>query len=125
MAAHPERAQLVGRFTVGVGVGALLAILMSYAPVVAIAGIGLLIVATWVAIARGRGDVSAMSLAGIVLGSGLVLLYVSVTTIAACAGTDTFCGNANVMPLLVFAIAAVGSGLVASILTVARAPRND
>lgn len=122
--AQPRRQQVVGGFAVGVAVGALLALLTSYVPVVAFVGVAVLLVAMWVALALGRNDARAASLAGVVLGSGVVLLYGAISTIQACSQTDTFCGDANVLPLLVFALVAVGSGLLASIILGARVRRQ-
>lgn len=119
----PTGQQLLGRYAVGVAAGVLLALLTSYIPVVAILGVGALVVACWAVIARGRADQPTVSLAGIVLGSGFALLYGAVATISACSQTDTFCGNANVTPLLVFAVVAVASGLLGSAVVMRRTRR--
>jgi len=112
---------VVGRLAVGVATGVVLALLMSYVPIVSFVAIGALTLASWFMLARRQTDARSASLAGIVLGSGLVLLYGAVTSVAACAQTDTFCGNANVTPLLAFALAVAGSGLFASVVVLRRA----
>jgi hypothetical protein len=104
---HRGRNRPGGRLGIGVAVGVLVALLTSYVPVVAILVIGAALVASWAVLARGLRDERSASLVGIVLGAGLALVYGAVTAITACAQTDTFCGNANVMPLLAFALIAV------------------
>ena len=109
------RDQAMGRFLLGIGTGALLGVLTSLLPVIAVAVVGVLVVLTWISLARGSaGSARAVSTAGVLIGVGALLLYGAVSTITACSQTDDFCGHANVTPLLLLAIAAEGTGLVAS-----------
>lgn len=106
---------MIGFYVLGMATGVLLAVLMSFIPVVAILGIVALLAATWIALARGRPHEQVASLAGISLGAGILLLYGAVSTVLACSQTANFCGNANVVPLAALALGAVASGLFASI----------
>lgn len=122
--ARPRRQQAVGGFAVGIAAGVLLALLTSYVPVIAIAGVAILIIANWVVLGFGHSAARSAQLAGVVLGAGAVLLYGAIATIQACSQTDTFCGDANVLPLLAFALVAAISGLLAGIILWARARRR-
>lgn len=61
-----------------------------------------------------RAEVLVLS-AGFLLGLGALFLYGSWNVIAACQDTTDFCGNANVVPLLVAGIAAFAAGCLATI----------
>ena len=104
---------MIGQLVVGLAGGVLLALLMSLVPVAAVVAIGVVVVTTWIQLARRREQIAL--LAGATLGSGLALLLMVSTTVQSCSQTSDFCGNANVVPLLGFAVIALGSGLVASI----------
>ena len=104
---------MIAQLGIGVAGGVLLALLMSLVPVAAVVAIGVLVATTWIQLARRREQVAM--LAGATLGSGLALLLMVTTTVQSCSQTSDFCGNANVVPLLAFAVIALGSGLVASL----------
>jgi hypothetical protein len=63
-------------------------------------------------------------IAGFLLGVGAVLLFGALNTFAACAGTEDFCGNANIAPLFALALFTLACGALASILTVVRSNRQ-
>ena len=111
--------QATGELGVGIGAGVLLGLLTSLIPIVAIIGIGALVIATWIGLAVRRRRMGL--LAGATLGSGLFLLWGAYTTIQSCSQTSNFCGDANVLPLLAFAAAGVGTGVVASLVSLRRA----
>jgi hypothetical protein len=103
-----------GDFLVAVGVGVLLGLLVSFLPVVSIA----LIVAVLVLAAAGliRRDSRRSALAaGALVGSGGVYVYGAINTTLACL--DDRCGGADPWPLVLFAVAVFGFGLVTSALT--------
>lgn len=70
-----------------------------------------------------RTEVLVLS-AGFLLGLGALLLYGSWNVISACQDTTDFCGNANVVPLLVAGIAAVAAGFLAAIGSIRAARRR-
>jgi hypothetical protein len=106
---------VIAQLGVGVAGGVVLALLMSLIPVAAVLAICILVITTWIQLARRREQVAM--LAGATLGSGLALLFLVTTTVQSCSQTSDFCGNANVVPLMALAAIALGSGLVASIAT--------
>jgi 4-amino-4-deoxy-L-arabinose transferase-like glycosyltransferase len=61
--------------------------------------------------------------AGVLVGAGAVFTFGALNTVAACAGTEDFCGNANIVPFLAFALFTLTWGVVVSILTVVRSNR--
>jgi hypothetical protein len=70
----------------------------------------------------------APGVAGILIGAGSVFLYGVFNTWAACRQIDDFCGEANIQPLLILAVAllALGSAAgVGSLVRSARQPRHD
>jgi hypothetical protein len=56
--------------------------------------------------------------AGVLIGAGAVLMFGALNTFTACAGTDDFCGNANIAPLFALALFTLVCGVLVSILTV-------
>ncbi len=106
---------MIAQLGLGVAGGVVLAMLMSLIPVAAVLAICILVITTWIQLARRREQVAV--LAGAMLGSGLALLFLVTTTVQSCSQTSDFCGNANVVPLMALAAIALGSGLVASIAT--------
>ncbi len=58
--------------------------------------------------------------AGVLVGAGTVFMFGASNTVAACAGTEDFCGNTNIVPLLAFALLTLSCGVVVSILTAVR-----
>lgn len=62
-------------------------------------------------------------IAGVLVGAGAVFMFGALNTFAACAGTEDFCGNANIVPFLALALVTLTWGVVASILTVVRSNR--
>ncbi|MBA2717848.1 MAG: hypothetical protein H0U52_01205 [Chloroflexi bacterium] len=115
---RPGAEQRLGQLAVGIAAGALLGLLTSIAPVISIIAIGALVIATWIGLAVRRRRMA--SLAGMVLGSGLFLLWGAYTTIQACSLTSNFCGDANVVPLIAFSVAGVSTGVFASIVSLRR-----
>jgi apolipoprotein N-acyltransferase len=101
-------------FFVGLLAGTAVGLLTDVMPVV---GLGLFAVGAFTVYiravanpeARHRGFATA---AGFLIGLGALFLYGSWNTISACAKTDDFCGNANVVPLLAAAIALLVAGLL-------------
>jgi hypothetical protein len=73
-------------------------------------GAGLIAAVGRVLASRGDKWRPLSTIAGFLVGFGALLLLGSVNTIAACAPTADFCGDANVAPLLIFAIAVLLSG---------------
>ena len=62
-------------------------------------------------------------IAGVLLGVGAVLMFGAVNTFTACAGTEDFCGNANIMPLFAFGFFTLTCGAVAAVLTTVRSSK--
>lgn len=118
---RPGAEQRVGELAVGIAAGVLLGLLTSIAPVVSIIAIGALVIATWIGLAVRRRRMASLS--GTVLGSGLFLLWGAYTTIQSCSLTSNFCGDANVAPLIAVAVAGVGTGVFASIVSFRRPHR--
>ncbi len=123
---HPSDAA-VGFLTglLGGVAGGLLTIIL---PVV---GVGLLAVGVVAALINAMASAASRprqlsTAAGFLIGSGALFLYGSWNTISACAGTDDFCGNANVVPLLAATIAllVVGFLLAAGAVASARGTRS-
>jgi hypothetical protein len=87
--------------------------------VVVVAVVGVL-AAVVISVAQDVDPRRAMLLAGAPVGAGTVFLYGVINTIAACVVTDDFCGNANVWPLAVLALAAIGGGVAAAVVVAVR-----
>ena len=118
VAPRPARRQAAGELAVGVAAGILLGLLASLIPLLAILGVGILMVATWLGVVRRRERFAA--LAGATLGAGVVLVWGLFMTVQSCLQTSNFCGDANITPLLVFAGAATATGAIASVLALAQ-----
>jgi len=63
-------------------------------------------------------------IAAFLLVVGAVLMFGALNTFAACAGTEDFCGNANIVPLFALASVTLAYGVFASILTVVRSSQE-
>ena len=81
---------MIAQLVVGLAGGVLLALLMSLIPVAAVVAIGVVVVTTWIQLARKRERIAM--LAGATLGSGLALLLMVTTTVQSCSQTSDFCG---------------------------------
>ncbi|HEV8402357.1 MAG TPA: hypothetical protein VGQ31_04920, partial [Candidatus Limnocylindrales bacterium] len=75
--------------------------------------------------ARDADPSGSMSLAGGLVGAGAIFLFGTINTIAACSGTDDFCGNANVWPLGAFALLTIATGAVAAFVVARRIRRTE
>jgi hypothetical protein len=115
------RSALASRLLLGVATGLLLGLLMLLSPVIAVVAILAVVGGTVVSVRR-ADPLRAIQLAGTLIGAGALLVYGVINTVAACAGTDDFCGNANVWPLAALAVVTVGVGAVAAVVAVARSP---
>lgn len=118
MAPRPARRQTAGELAVGLAAGALLSLLASFMPILAIVGVGLAMVATWVGFFTRPTRFPA--LAGATLGAGVVLLWGLVMTVQSCLQTSNFCGDANLTPLLAFAGVAAATGAIGSVVALMR-----
>jgi hypothetical protein len=87
-------------------------------PILAIVGVGLAMVATWVGFFTRPTRFPA--LAGATLGAGVVLLWGLVMTVQSCLQTSNFCGDANLTPLLAFAGVAAATGAIGSVVALMR-----
>ena len=105
------------RWVTGLAVGILLGlvtvVLMPVVGVVLV--IGMLIATGASMVRRTRGEVSAAYPSGALGGAGVVFLLGVVNTTVACLDTADFCGQTNVVPLLVLALAALVVGAVATV----------
>lgn len=121
MDSEPSRRSGMG-FALGVLVGVLLGLLsMSLVPI-ALVLLPLVLLASVKALREVPLDtLRSAEFAGVLVGAGAVFTLGALNTIGACASTEDFCGNANVAPFLVFALATLAAGVVASMLTVVRA----
>lgn len=59
-------------------------------------------------------------IAAFLLGVGAVLMFSALNTFVACAGTEDFCGNANIVALAAVGLVTLICGAWASILTIVR-----
>lgn len=109
----------LARYLIGITSGVLLSLLSALIPVVAFGLVAIANVATWISLLRRSDSDRKWSLAGLSIGSGAALLYAAASTVLSCALTDNFCGNANVAPLLAFALFGLASGVIASIVAFA------
>jgi hypothetical protein len=111
-------------FAFGLTSGLLLGLFTDFMPVIAIVIIGLLIPSAVLGV-RARADASrSFALAAALIGSGAVLLFFAVSTVASCIDTEDFCGNANPWPLAVFAAVCLGIGVAATLAIVVQARRS-
>ena len=112
-------------FVVGLVVGLLLALVsLVLLPItLALVPLGLLASAMALREVPLNRPVSAGS-AAFLLGVGAVLMFGALNTVGACAGTEDFCGNANIVPLFAFALVTLTCGVFASILTIVRSNRQ-
>lgn len=106
-----SRQSRLGQFLVSVGLGALLALVGSLVPVIALIGVALVIGSVWVVLVRAPADRRLIGLAGLSFGSGGAFLYGAASTVWSCAQTDDFCGGANVVPLLVLSVLGIATGV--------------
>jgi hypothetical protein len=118
VAPRPARRQTGVELAVGLAAGALLSLLASFMPILAIVGVGLAMVATWVGFFTRPTRFPA--LAGATLGAGVVLLWGLVMTVQSCLQTSNFCGDANLTPLLAFAGVAAATGAIGSVVALMR-----
>lgn len=58
--------------------------------------------------------------AGLLLGLGTVFTYGVANTFLACEGTDDFCGNANIVPLIALAGFTLACGVVLIVISIGR-----
>jgi hypothetical protein len=113
---------MLPRFVLGVATGLLAGLLISLSPVLAVVGVVAALILAFVGIARRADPPRSMFVAGLLVGAGGLLLVGAINTIASCSTTDDFCGNANVWPLSLLAIATTGGGAIAA--AVARRDRG-
>jgi hypothetical protein len=102
------------RLVLGFATGLLLGLLTSLSPLIAIVAILAVLVGTLVGVGQRQDSSRTLLMAGTLVGAGAVLLFGAINTVAACRETDDFCGNANVWPLLAFAMVSVGVGILAA-----------
>jgi hypothetical protein len=93
----------------------LLGIFTAILPVVAIVLVIALLVLTVARSVSGARSDQAAVLAGILLGTGSVLLYGALSTTLSCLNTRDSCGNANVWPLLGLAVVCLVVGASAAL----------
>ena len=111
---------MVPRFVLGAATGLLIALLVSLSPVLVVVAVAAVLIATVISIAQDAEMPRTMALAGTLVGAGTLFLYGSVNTFAACVGTDDFCGNANVWPLTLLALATIGCGAATAAIVASR-----
>lgn len=100
---------LLARSALGVATGLLLGLYTAILPVAAI--VVTLVLGAMTALAvRTRDTNRGLALAGTLTGVGLVLLVAAANTVLQCSTSDNFCGNANVVPLAVYAGGLVAAG---------------
>jgi hypothetical protein len=119
---HRTRSSLAPTFLLGVATGLLLGLLASLSPFIAIVAIVAVLVATVLSVGQRADPSRTMQLAGTLVGAGAWLFYGAINTVAACINTDDFCGNANVLPLGVFAVVTIGAGAIATAVAAFRRP---
>ncbi|MDA8203285.1 MAG: hypothetical protein M0Z49_11100 [Chloroflexi bacterium] len=114
-----HRHPLATSFVLGIGAGILTGLLVSVLP---IASAALLVVGLFaMAVALVRNDaLRSLFTAGILVAAGGYLAFGAISTIVACSQTDDFCGQANVWPLALIALATFGAGALAAVITVTR-----
>ena len=95
---------------VGAMVGVLVALLIDVAPPYGSVFLGLLSVLTTIGTLRRAAPVRTTLGSGVLIGTGAVLAWGSISTFAACVGTQGFCGGTNLTPLVLLAIAALVLG---------------
>jgi len=88
---------------------------VSLMPVVGVVFVIGMLVATGASIVRkGRDDRATAYPSGALVGVGGLFLLGVINTTASCIDTADFCGQANLAPLLVLALAALGIGALAT-----------
>jgi hypothetical protein len=121
-----ERSDGARGFLAGLLLGLAGGLLTDLMPVV---GLGLIVLGVITLLIRAKAVAGARprelaTAGGFLIGSGALFLYYSWNTISACANTDDFCGNANVVPLLAAAIVLLVVGFVMAGGAVASARRT-
>jgi hypothetical protein len=109
-------------FVLGVVTGVVLGLRTSRSPVIAIAAILAVFVATVISVGQRREPTRTIQLAGALVGAGAVLAFGTFNTVAACVDTEDFCGNADVWPLGAFAVVTIGMGAMATVAALRTAP---
>ena len=110
------RSSVARAFTIALLVGILAAFIASKIPVLGLP----LAVGTPIALAVRAGLVRRersrhlAEIAGVLLGSGGLFLFGALNTVAACQGTNDFCGNANVVPLFALALGMIVLGTLST-----------
>jgi hypothetical protein len=117
-------ASVIGKWAIGTAAGVVIGLFISILPVVTIGLIVVVAVATWISFVRREGGDHHLGLAGMSLGSGSVLLYAAASTFQSCTQTDDFCGNANIAPLIAFALFGLASGVIVSVVAFADRQRR-
>ena len=110
------RSSVAPPFAIALLVGVLAAIITSKIPALGLP----LAVGTPIALAvrtrlvRRETSRQLAEISGVLLGSGGIFLFGALNTVAACEGTDDFCGNANVVPLFALALGMIVLGILSS-----------
>ena len=108
---------------IGIGLGVLGTIAVS---LMAIVGLLLLIGVPIVLILGSVGGAvrpsRAPEAAGILIGSGMILLYAAIRSATSCTTGNDACGDPNALPLLAAAVAMVGIGAATAIAIYRRRP---
>ena len=118
-----ERLQHAGvRLLLGFLLGAVLGVLgVSFAPVLVLLMPVLALVVSVMALRESPADIQrSAGGAGLLLGLGAVFAYGVGNTFLACRGTDDFCGNANIVPLLALAVLTLACGIALTALAFLR-----
>ena len=102
--------------------GAVLGVLgVSFAPVVVVLMPVLALVVSVMALRESPSAIRrSAGGAGLLFGLGAVFAYGVGNTFLACQGTDDFCGNANILPLLALAVFTLACGIALTALTFLR-----
>jgi hypothetical protein len=109
--------QARSRFFGGIVAGVLAGALLVFGPVISFGLIAAIAIATLALPPR------PAALAGVLLGGGFVYLFGAIRTAIVCLQTDTFCGQANLTPFTLVAIALVTVGSAVAVTTVLRIRR--
>jgi hypothetical protein len=109
--AQTTRRPKAGSLIVGAGLGVVLAIPTAIFPISGLpVAAGLIVVLASAFVARPVAVARLESIAGVLVGAGLLYLYGVANTIAACWQTADFCGQASVLPLLGLALFLIAIG---------------